>query len=47
MQLNDQTSVFQLWLTLLYLVPRVGGVHDTAQLLACVNHDPHHCAWSK
>lgn len=47
MQLNDQTSVFQLWLTLLYLVPRVGGVHDTVQLLACVNHDPHHCAWSK
>lgn len=23
----------------------VGGVHDTAQLLACVNHNPHNCAW--
>lgn len=27
-----------------YLVLRIGGVHDTAQLPACVNHNPHHCA---
>lgn len=33
-----------LCLTLLYLVLRIGGVHDTAQLPACVNHNPHHCA---
>lgn len=35
----------RLCFTLLYLVSWVGGVHDTAQLLACVNHNPHHCAW--
>lgn len=40
-------SALRLWFTLLYLVPWVGGVHDTAQLLACINHNPHHCAWSE
>lgn len=39
--------VLWLWLTLLYLVSWVGGVHDTAQLLAGVNHNPHHSPWSE
>lgn len=46
-KVNDQMLVFRLWLTLLYLVPWVGGVHDTTQLPACVNHNSHHCAWSE
>ena len=44
-KVNDQMLVIRLLFTLLYLVPWVGGVHDTAQLPACVNHNPHHCAW--
>lgn len=46
-KVNDQMLVFRLWLTLLYLVPWVGGVHDTTQLPACVNHNSHHCACSE
>lgn len=40
-------QALSLWFTLLYLVLWVGGVHDTAQLLACINHNPHHSAWSE
>ena len=43
-KLNNQVLVSRLRFTLLYLVLWVGGVHDTAQLLACVNHNPHHRA---
>lgn len=47
-EINDQMFVLLglggLCRTFLYLVLRIGGVHDAAQLPACVNHNPHHCA---
>lgn len=46
-KLSDQMLVFSLWPKLLYLVFWVRGVHDTAQLPACVNHNPHHCTCSE
>lgn len=42
---KNELLVFRIGQARLYLMLWVGGVHDTAQLLACVNHNPHNCAW--